>query len=629
MKTLGFIVTTFFFINTSLFCQPLPKTTEVIGLESSSNKLPHLENIEHTIDSLCQVYLNKDASVQGAVISIVSADSVLLSKGYGFADVTSKTPFHPEQTTVMVASVSKLLTTTAILQLIEQGEINLDQPVSELVTDIDIKNPYDQPVLIKHILTHTAGFDDTTIGTEAKSVDAIESLSEHLKNTLPPIVWEPGKYYNYSNKGMVLLAYIIETVSGMPFDQYLAKHLYTPLEMSNSGFSYKDASLKHMMTRYKWKEDDNDVLYLDDSYGIKYTNQTGAAGFQTTAKDMSHFMQMYLNKGVFRNAQVLELETIQNAFSPHFYYHQLMDRKQGLTWRVRQSKGVTYNYHSGDDTGIESIVTIFPSANLAYFFAANSNEANALKFEIRDVLIDKLKKEDTTPISKSFTSKTNLESLTGTYQYMNDGQSSIERLFSYLFGDTYKVSVENNSLTINGNLYHEVDALLFQSDKVKDLLVNFVVDTNGTHYSTGYATYRKLSFLEIPSLHVKLLVASFVIFLISIVLWTAKYLKTKNISRPRLYIGLAAFFLVAFFGLLAITTAGGTAKYGVPKMFYLVFALPLLAIILGIVGTFKAPKFLKSSSNSLFSKCHLALALTALVVCLIIYNHYNLIGYHF
>lgn len=629
MKKSSFLRIGLTLISFFLFSQSLSQTLTQTEKTPLPKKTNIWKNIETSIDSLFNIYLSKEEPIQGAVISIVSSDSILVSKGYGLADITTNTAFDPMRTNVMVASVSKLITATAIFQLIEKGDIQLDQPVAELIGDLEIDNPFNQPVLIKHILTHTAGFDDATIGSESKNLDQLKPLKEHLAKRLPPIVWEPGKYYNYSNHGMVLLAHIVEVVSGMPFDAYINKNLYIPLGMNNSGFSYSDTSIKNMMTRYKWKEDEDDVLYLDDSYGIKYTHQIGAGGFQTTANNMNHFMQMYLNKGLFNNTRILNPETIQNALNPHFYYHPMMDRKQGLTWRVRNSKGVTYNYHSGEDTGIESIVVLFPDSDIAYFFASNNNESNELKFKIRDLLIDRIKKEETKKSSKEFISNTNLEDVTGTYQYMNDGQSSVERLFSYLFGDVYQVTVDNNTLSINGEKYDEIDSLLFQRKKSGGLLVNFIVDEYGSHYTTGYSTYRRLASYEKPSLHIKLLIASFILFIVSSILWSIKYIKSKKINKARLYIGLSTLSLILFFVLLATVTRGGTAKYGVPTIFYFCFTLPLIAILFSIIGLLKAPKIFLDTSISLFSKLHVGLVFIFLFISLLIYNYYNIIGYNF
>lgn len=613
------------FIGPVLFSQKINQT----GRDTLSTKSSFLKNIDRSIDSIVEFYLTKEEPIQGAVVSIVSSDSVLLSKGYGLANIEAKTAFDPIKTNVMVASVSKLITTTAILQLVEQGKIALDQPVSEMIGNLHIKNPFDTPVLLEHILTHTAGFDDYTIGSGARSIEELESLGTHLEKRLPPIVWEPGKYFNYSNLGMVLLAHVVETVSGMSYHQYLEKNLFSPLDMNSSGFAYEDKTIKNMMTRYKWKEDDEGNLYLDDSYGIKYTNQIGAGGFQTTADDMNRFMQMYLNNGLFDDERILTSKIIQDAFSPHFYYHELMNRKQGLGWKVRSSEGVDYVSHGGDDTAIESLVVLFPESDLGYFFASNNNVAQELKFKIRDLIIDQLKEEDVSAPSNTYSSNTNLQSLAGTYQYMNDGQSTIERLFSYLFGDVHNVTVTNDKLMISGENYIEIDPLLFQKEEPGGLLLSFITDENGSYFSSGYATYRKLGVLEKPALHLKVLIGCVVIFVVSIILWIVRYFQSKKIVKPNLYFGVGMLSLILFFLLLAALTAGGTARYGLPSIFYLIFTMPIIGILFSVLGCLKAPKLFLDKSISVFNKIHLGLVIVSVFICLMIYNYYNIIGYNF
>ncbi|AXT18618.1 class C beta-lactamase-related serine hydrolase [Flavobacteriaceae bacterium AU392] len=591
-------------------------------------------NLESKIDSLFQESMTKKEGIQGGIISIVSSDSILLKKGYGLANVQNNQLFDVQKTNVFVASVSKLITVTAAFQLIEQGKIDINQPVKELIGDIKIENPFDQRVLVRHILTHTAGFDDSSIGSEASSKENLNSLKKHLKKRLPPIVWEPGKYFNYSNHGMALLALIIETVSGISFNAYLQKNLFDPLKMTNSGFNLKEEMVNNLMNRYKWKEDGNNQLYLDGSYGIKYTNQIGAGGLITTANDMSNFMQMYLNQGVINGTQILKPETIKDMLTPHFQYHKLMDRKQGWVWRVMSANGLTYNYHAGDDTGIESILMMIPEKDLAFFFASNNNVANNLKWQIRDYILDVLNKnqEQVKSPPKDFVSTNDLKDLSGTYQYTNDGQSSIDRL-TYLFGDVYKVTIEGRTLLINGKKYKETDNFLFKRE-TDDFLITFVVDENDTYYSTGYATYKKLKWYEVPSIHFILLITSFIILLTAIIGWIIQYIRrkkdyNKSEFKTKLIIGIAGFCLLIFFILLAATTQGITLKYGVPLTFWIYFTFPLIGFIVFLFGLYRIPRFFKNKSISLLGKTHFTLVIIAMITCLILYNYYNLIGYQF
>jgi len=606
---------------------------EINTLDTISNDT-YWPDLEKDIDVFFKEAMEGEEGIQGGVISIVSSDSMLLEKGYGLANVENNRLFEPAETNVFVASVSKLITVTAAFQLIEQGKINLDQPVKELIGNLKIRNPFEQDVLLHHILTHTAGFDDSSIGDDAESLEGVVSLKEYLGKHLPPVVWEPGRFFNYSNHGMALLAHIVENASGMSFNEYLEENLLNPLSMEDSSFKITEDRINKIMTRYKWKEDDNDNLYLDGSYGIKYTSQIGAGGFLTTANDMSKFMQMYLNKGVYNGNKILKPATISDMFTPHFLSHERMERKQGWIWRVISKNGLTYNYHSGDDTGIESLLLVIPTKDIAVFFASNNNEANTLKWKIRDYIIDTLNEgeEQTDPFPNQFRSQTNLNDLAGTYQYTNDGQSSIDRM-TYLFGDVHKVTTNNGALFINDKKYTERDNLLFSRD-ADSLLTAFITDEKGRYYSTGYATYRQLEWYEKPSLHFAAMISSFIVLITAFLIWLIQYFRRKpqtdrKILNTKLIIGTAGFFLVLFFILLGATTQGITLRFGVPSVFWIYFTLPLIGLVIFSVGLFRIPSFFKSRSVNVSGKIHFGLVVMAIITCLLVYNYYNILGYQF
>lgn len=614
--------------------QNVPQKTSQGESDVDIQKSYTWNNLESSIDSIFDIYLKAEESLQGGVISIVSSDSILLSKAYGVSDLETNKTFDPDQTHVMVASVAKLITATAVFKLMEQGKIQLDQPVKDIIKDITIQNPFDQPILVRHLLTHTAGFDDSAMGDEVKDRQKLASLKDHLKKRLPPVVWEPGKFYNYSNRGMVLLAYVVECASGLPFDQFLRENVYRPLNMDKSGFDYSDELLNNLFTRYRWKENEKRGLFLDGSYGIKYTNQIGASGFKTTGYDMANFMQMYLKKGMFQGIKVLEEETIENALKPQFFYHDLMDSKQGLTWRIRKVQDLTFYYHSGDDVGLESILVMVPDKDIAYFFASNNNVASNLKFELRDFLLNKLisKEKIEKKYPSDFVSDTDLKSLAGSYQYMNDGYTTIESV-SYLFGDVRKVKLEGDQFFVNGNVYEEVDKLLFRR-KRDSLLVSFVINDNRAHYSTGYGTFRQLKWYESPSLHLPAMMGCFAIFLSAVILWPIQYFRKRKKGNVPVYkvkrtIGIAAFLILFFFILLGTTTQGLSLKFGAPSYLYFYFTLPILGALTFLIGLFKVPAFFKNSSVSILGKVHFAVVLLAIVACLFIYNYYNLLGYNF
>jgi CubicO group peptidase (beta-lactamase class C family) len=173
--------------------------------------------------------------IPGAVVSVVEDGQVLFNKGYGFADLENQTLVDPQRTLFRAGSVSKLFGATAVMQLAEQGKLDLDADVN---TYLDFKIPatFPQAITLKNLLTHTAGFED--IGQDLFNLNAeeIQTLGQYLKTHIPARVFPPGKLAAYSNYGAALAAYIVEGVSGLPFTEYVEKNIFTPLGMSHSTF---------------------------------------------------------------------------------------------------------------------------------------------------------------------------------------------------------------------------------------------------------------------------------------------------------------------------------------------------------------------------------------------------------
>ena len=149
----------------------------------------------------------------GAVVAVVKDGAVLFMKGYGFADVAGRRAVDPERTLFPVASISKTFTATAVMQLVEQGRLDLDRDVNEYL-DFAIPPAFGKPITLRHLLTHTAGFDDLQKGSSPADPKWYFPLGTYLKRRSPNRVYPPGTIPAYSNYGLGLAAYIVERTSG-------------------------------------------------------------------------------------------------------------------------------------------------------------------------------------------------------------------------------------------------------------------------------------------------------------------------------------------------------------------------------------------------------------------------------
>ena len=177
----------------------------------------------------------KSNYVPGAVVVVVDGE-VFFAEGYGYADLENKTPVDPATTLFRPGSVSKLFTWTAVMQLVEAGKLDLDADVNTYL-DFDIPATYTQPITLRLIMTHMSGFEDKGDGLFKLDEEAVSSLETYIKTNLPARVFPPGQYGAYSNYATALSGYIVERVSGIPFEQYIAKNILQPLQMQHSTFS--------------------------------------------------------------------------------------------------------------------------------------------------------------------------------------------------------------------------------------------------------------------------------------------------------------------------------------------------------------------------------------------------------
>jgi CubicO group peptidase (beta-lactamase class C family) len=169
------------------------------------------------------------AELPGAAIIVVRDDQVLFQKGYGFADYGRTKPVDPNKTVFYAASLSKLFVATAVMQLVEAGQLAVGDDVNKHLRGFRLANSFAAPVTIANLLTHTGGLDEHMLGTEVPALAPKVSLQEYFAHRTPPRILPPGDQINYSNHGMALAGYIVEEVSGQPFYDYVESHIFTPL----------------------------------------------------------------------------------------------------------------------------------------------------------------------------------------------------------------------------------------------------------------------------------------------------------------------------------------------------------------------------------------------------------------
>lgn len=336
-------------------------------MASDSKPLIDSQDVEEFIDSFMQQHM-ESLNIPNAAVSVVADGEVILSKGYGYSNLEELTPVDPDQTMFRVGSIAKLFTWTAIMQLVEQGKLDLDTDINEYLDyDIPSKLTFQQgqaepkPITLKHLMTHTSGFEDYSMELYSFSADELLPLQENVRKYLPKRIFPAGEVIAYSNYGVALAGYIVELVSGMPYADYIEQNIYTPLGMENSTFRQPiPEHLSANMTKaYRYVNGE----YLEGRF--EYLREPDGS-MSSSAGDMAKFMLAYLQGGQYDGNIILEENTVNQMFTQLFSYHPELD---GMAYGFIKS---TYNdrrtfFHTGSTTLFDNALYLLPEEQVGLF----------------------------------------------------------------------------------------------------------------------------------------------------------------------------------------------------------------------------------------------------------------------
>jgi CubicO group peptidase (beta-lactamase class C family) len=320
------------------------------------------------IDNVIASAMNTD-QFPGAVVTVVKDGQLFFQKGYGYADLEKRTPVDPSTTIFRIGSTTKLFTWTAVMQLAEQGKLDLEKDVNTYL-DFKIPGTFSESITLKNLLSHTPGFEERNDGHFATRAEDLTSLDQYLKTHIPRRVFPPGKIAAYSNYGGALAGYIVERVSGMPFTEYVEKSIFTPLAMTHS-------SLRQPLPPALAADLSNGYRYVQgkDGYvkaGFEYIVDYPAGSASSTATDMANFMLAHLQNGQLGDARILLEQTAQQMHSQLFTPD---PRIPSMAYGFFESNinGHRILSHGGDTQFFHSNLWLILDQNTGIFVATNGD----------------------------------------------------------------------------------------------------------------------------------------------------------------------------------------------------------------------------------------------------------------
>src|ERR1041384_821389 len=210
-----------------------PVTTAGPGTPAADRPLT-AEDVEPWLDGYMPYALHT-ADIAGAVVTVVKDGQLIAARGYGWADIAHRKPVDPNLTLFRPGSVSKLVTWTAVMQQVEAGKLDLDTDVNRYL-DLEIPPRNGQPITLRQIMTHTAGFEEAIKDLITHDPKGVPRLGDYLKRWTPRRIFDAGTTPAYSNWATCLAGYIVERVSGLPFDDYVEQRVFRPLDMKTATF---------------------------------------------------------------------------------------------------------------------------------------------------------------------------------------------------------------------------------------------------------------------------------------------------------------------------------------------------------------------------------------------------------
>jgi CubicO group peptidase (beta-lactamase class C family) len=534
-------------------------------------------------DSLMSAQLSKH-HIPGAVLAVVRNGRIDFARGYGFANLEHRIPVDAERTMFRVASVSKLFTATAAMQLVEQGRLDLDADVNRTLRRFQVPLAYGKPVTLFELLTHTAGFDESNLARKAHRAGDVESLGAYLARRLPPRIRPPGDVLVYSNHGMALAGYLVEVASGLPFERCVRERIFAPLGMAHSSFDLVPDSAADLATGYDGAR--------PRRRAADYTRTIPASMLAISGTDAARFMIAHLEGGRLDSVRILGQETTAEMHLRQFSQHPLL-AGIGFGFWERFQNGERGLWHDGDAAGFASLLYLLPARHTGYFMAFNSRAGSRARAEILAALLgrDVPRPLPPAPPPAHAHAVAPPTRFSWTYVEMRYGHRTLEKIAA--LARYVKVAQDSSgALTLRGVRYFPIGERLFQSEDGEGRLA-FRVDRGGrvTHLFEARSIargYERVPWIGTAGVQLGWLGFCLLGFVwhVAGALYRARHPAPSTggalerwTGRVLLVVAASNLFFIAGFG-LAIAGAFGSLEYGIPAALVALLTIAQVAAVI-------------------------------------------------
>lgn len=586
---------------------PLPTdaATAVAPPTPASERL-NAADLEAWLDGFMP-YALEQTDVAGSVVVVVKDGKVLLQKGYGYSDLATRKPVDPASTLFRPGSVSKLFTWTAVMQLVEQGKIDLDKDINTYL-DFTIPPFQGKPVTMRNIMTHTSGMEEVIRGLIANNEKEIAPLDATLKHWIPERVYAPGSTPAYSNYATALAGYIVERISGQPFDVYIDQHILAPLDMRHSSFSQPlPKHLQPLVSKgYLTASDGKEKPY-------EYINLAPAGSLASSGADMGNFMIAHLQDGAFGDKRILSEATARLMHGSGQDSIKPLNRMM-LGFYETTTNGHRAIAHGGDTQWFHSDLQLFPDDGIGIYVSTNSAGKEGSARLIRDGLVTGFVNRylpgapgETKGVDAAL-AKEHAQLIAGSYNSSRRADSNFMNLV-YTLGQTKVMANEDGTISVpmlagySGapKKWREIAPFVWQDINSGDRLAAEVVDGHVVRFSAepiaAIMVFQRASWWQTPGAFMTLLFGSLAVLLLTVLAWPVSALVRRHYgvgyplagqdARAHRWIRIASLAVLASVGAMVGMVFAMMSDFSLmsPDKDGMVIALRVLATIVLPLGT--------------------------------------------
>jgi CubicO group peptidase (beta-lactamase class C family) len=332
------------------------------------------EQVAATVDPIIEKSL-AESGAPGAAFILVEDGRVVYAKGYGFADLARQERADPARTVWPIASITKTVTALAVLQLVDEGKVDLDTDINHYLKRLKVPSQGYGPLTLRHLLSHTGGIDELpgrqTDGKAAPDMAAF--LRTHIKRYRAP-----GLETAYSTYGIMLAALVLEDVTGETYERYVREHVFAPAGMTSARFVMRTGDEQGVATPYRLKDGKAEPMPFE------YYVSTPASSMVATVEDMGRLLMAHLGSG---RARLLSPAAMALMHRQAATVHPALPG-WSLGMQMERLNGVTIAEHGGDIGGFSALFDVLPDKGVGFFIVSHGEGTN-LRFKVEQALLDR------------------------------------------------------------------------------------------------------------------------------------------------------------------------------------------------------------------------------------------------